>query len=143
MPQCINSTSPGCRNWVDQRPGPCSRRVFDFVNNRLFWLVWSFWNIIRESPIGPVFWKKNRVWRQPVLAPVILLKTSKNWQSFHERTGIKEPAVIWAQMFDVFLNRGHIRAGFWNFLRTTLVGSMNIKNHPNNRCGSVLGFDNH
>lgn len=54
-------------------------------------LFWSFWNIIRESPIGPVFWKKNRVWRQPVLAPVILLKTSKNWQfpwtNWYSRTG--------------------------------------------------------
>jgi hypothetical protein len=78
--KCINSTSPGCRNEVDQRPGPCSRRVFDFVNNRLFWLVLKFLEHNQRIANWTGFLKEKQRLKTTSTGSSYLLKTSKNWQ---------------------------------------------------------------
>jgi hypothetical protein len=69
--------------WGDQRPGACSRRVFDFVNTRLFWACFEVLehHIIRESPIGPGFLKEKQSLKTTSTGSSYLQKkTSNNWQ---------------------------------------------------------------
>jgi hypothetical protein len=115
MPQCINSTSPGCRNWVDQRPGPCSRRVFDFVNNRLFWLVLKFLEHNQRIANWTGFLKEKQRLKTTSTGSSYFTKNLKELAVSMNELVFKNRRLYGAQMFDVFLNRGHIRAGFWIF----------------------------